>query len=91
MRMSLLAIPVLLAACGSTPRGVEVRTIEVPVLRVEKCLSPPLIPVQPGKLPSPRPENVSRALDLSVAKVLQWEQYGGKADALLRGCAAPDR
>lgn len=87
MKYLVLAIPVLLAACNTAQSGVEIRTVEVPVLRVEKCVKTTDIPQRPARLATPRPNNASRALDLAVAKVMQWERYGGEAHALLNGCA----
>jgi hypothetical protein len=84
----LIALPLFaLAACATKPTpGIEVRTVEVPVIRVEKCLSPGDIPAKPKALP-PRPKSAGGALDVAVAKVLEWEIYGDKAEAVLKGCA----
>ncbi len=87
MKIFTIIIPVLLAACSTPQPGIEVRTVETTVIRVEKCVSASDIPVRPGKLQPPRPKNAARALDLAVAKVLSWERYGGEASALLKGCS----
>lgn len=84
-----LALLVTLAACSTPQPGIEVRTVEVPVIRTQKCLDAANVPQRPAKLQSPRPPNASRALDLAVSKVMQWERYGGEAHVLLNGCAAP--
>ena len=83
----LLPLALLLAGCaGKSEPAVEIRTVEVPVLRVEKCVAEKDIPRVPGALPK-RPTNVSSALDLAVAKVLEFQKYAAKADAVMRGCA----
>lgn len=75
-----------LAGCATKPPAVEVRTVEVPVLRIEKCVAEKDIPRKPGPLPK-RPKTISSALDVAVAKILEMQTYADKADALLRGCA----
>ena len=84
IRIAPLAL--LLAGCAHKEPGVDVRTVEVPVLRVEKCVAGKDIPKVPAALPK-RPKNVSNALDLAVAKVLEYQRYAAKADAVLKGCA----
>jgi hypothetical protein len=84
----LLATIALLAGCSSPEPGIEVRTVEVPgPIRVTQCIDAKDIPRKPAALPRPRPKNISQALDVSVAKVLEHQSYADKADALLRGCA----
>ena len=75
-----------LAGCASAPPAVDVRTVRVPVVRVEKCLAPADVPKRPGALPK-RPSTISAALDVAVAKILEWQNYGDRADAVLKGCA----
>lgn len=89
MKKNLVALVsvVLLAACQTAQPAVEVRTVEVPVIRVQRCIDPATIPNRPAKLQSPRPPDARRALDLAVAKVMQWERYGGEAHVLMNGCA----
>ena len=76
-----------LSGCATAQRGIEVRTVEVPVLRVETCIDEADIPRRPGPLPR-RPASAVAALDIAIAKLLEWTSYGEKADALLKGCAA---
>lgn len=82
-------IPVLLTACSTVKPGIEVRTVEVPVIHTQRCIDPANVPQRPAKLQTPRPPDARRALDLAVAKVMQWERYGGEAHVLLNGCASP--
>lgn len=85
MRTAILAC-VMLAGCSTAQPAIEVRTVDVPVLRVEKCVTGSDIPKRPSDLPK-RPASISAALDLTYAKVLEWQGYGARADAVLRGCA----
>lgn len=82
----IVVLALLLAGCAHKQPGIEVNTVEVPVIRVEKCLAAGDIPKRPADLPK-RPANISSALDVAVAKVLEWMSYGAKADAVMRGCA----
>lgn len=84
----ILPLALLLAGCAHKEPAVEVRTVETTVTRVEKCIAKQDVPAKPEGLPKPRPKNISSALDISVAKVLELLSYADKADALLRGCAA---
>lgn len=84
--MKALILLALLAGCATTAPAVRVETIEVPVIRVEKCVAASDVPTRPSALP-PRPNDIRAALDLAVAKVLEWTSYGEKADPVLRGCA----
>ncbi len=80
----------LLGACATRP-GIAVRTVTAPVVRVETCVAIADIPAPPAALPR-RPASAVVALDLAVAKLLEWTSYGEKADAVMRGCAtAPGR
>jgi len=83
-----LIIPALfaLAGCSHSAPGVETQIVRIPVVRVTICIAVTDIPAVPAPLPA-RPANVSAALDLAVAKVLEMQGYAGKVDALLRGCA----
>ena len=86
-KMQIAIAAALLAGCaGKAPPAVEVRTVEVPVVRVEKCIAKRDIPTKPGPLPK-RPKAISQALDVAVAKVLEWQSYGDRADAVMKGCA----
>lgn len=85
--MKALILLVLLAGCASATPAVRVETVEVPVIRVEKCVAASDIPARPAALP-PRPEDIRAALDLAYAKVLEWVGYGERAEAVLQGCAA---
>lgn len=89
MRGAVLLGSAVLAGCASPQPGVEVRTVEVPVIRVERCIAESDIPRRPSNLPK-RPSSISAALDLAYAKVLEWQSYGARADGALRGCAAND-
>lgn len=85
-----LSLAFLAVGC-STPKepGIEVRTVEVPVIRVTSCLQEKDIPAKPRGLPARRPKSISAALDVAVAAALEGQNYADKADALLRGCAKP--
>lgn len=85
----LFPLPMILcaAACSHTQPAVEVRTVEVPVIRVEHCLAAADVPRKPSALPK-RPATMRAALDIAFAKVLELTSYAEKADALLQGCAA---
>lgn len=76
---------ILLSACASKP-AIEVRTVRVEVPVPVACVAAADVPERPGPLP-PRPEDARQALDLAVAKVLEWVGYGERADAVLAGCA----
>lgn len=84
-RAAAAASLILLSACASKP-AIEVRTVRVEVPVPVACIAAADVPVRPGPLP-PRPEDARQALDLAVAKVLEWVGYGEKADAVLRVCA----
>jgi hypothetical protein len=89
MRLSPVFALVLLAGCA-TPKtpGIEVRTVETVVTRVEKCIAEADIPSRPRALPK-RPSKDARVLaDLLLAKVRSWELYGDKVDPVLKGCAS---
>lgn len=75
---------ILLSACASKP-AIEVRTVEVLKPVPVACVAAVDIPERPGPLP-PRPEDARQALDLAVAKVLEWQGYGERASAVLAGC-----
>lgn len=85
----IILIALALAGCSTKPPAVEVRTVEVPVIRVEQCVARKDIPTKPGALPK-RPKGISAALDIAVAKVLELQTYADKADALIRGCATKE-
>ena len=75
-----------LSACAARQPAVEIRTVEVPVLRVETCFNASDLPKVPSGLPK-RPSTVSSALDVAIAKVIELQGYAAKADALLKICA----
>jgi hypothetical protein len=82
----IVILTLLAAGCAHKEPAMQVRTVEVPVLRVEKCVAAGDVPRRPAALPK-RPKSISAALDLAVAKVLEWQSYGDRADAVLKGCA----
>lgn len=84
-RVVMLAF-VLAGCAGKPPPAVDVRTVEVPVVRVEKCLEVADLPRRPAALPK-RPATIGAALDVAVAKILEWQTYGDRADAVMKGCA----
>lgn len=87
MKYLVLLLLVALAACASTRQpAVQIETVEVPVIRVETCVEPEIIPNRPDPLPK-RPASLSSALDLAYAKVREWMGYGELADPIMRGCA----
>ena len=79
-------LALLAAGCKHQEPAVEIRTVEVPVVRVTSCMDAKDIPAKPGPLPR-RPGSISAALDVAVAKVLELTSYAEKADAVMRGCA----
>lgn len=88
MKKLSIIVAISLAGCG-TPKqpGIEIRTVETVVTRVEKCIDPTDVPKKPAALPR-RPSSDARVLaDLLLSKVRQWENYGDKADPVLKGCA----
>ena len=88
MNKRFLPLVLALSACQTARPGIEVRTVEEPVVRVESCIARADIPDRPASLPK-RPASIVAALDIAVAKILEWTSYGEKADAVLRGCAPP--
>lgn len=78
-----------LGGCATRQPAVEIRTVEVPVLRVETCFNASDLPKVPAGLPK-RPSTVSSALDIAVAKVIELQGYAAKANALLNICAKKD-
>ncbi len=86
MALIRIAPLLLLAGCAAKEPAVEIRTVSVPVVRVEKCVTEKDIPKVPAALPK-RPKSISNALDLAVAKVLEFQKYSVKADAVMKGCA----
>lgn len=87
--MRFIAVGILtitLSACATPHPAVEIRTVEVPVLRVETCFNAADLPKVPSGLPK-RPSTVSSALDVAVAKVIELQGYAAKANALLTICA----
>lgn len=86
MRGILLGITsLLLVGCSTTP-GIEVRTVKVPVLSVEKCIQKKDIPAKPSDLEE-MPFNLEVVARLALAKVAEWQAYGNKVDPVLKGCA----
>lgn len=84
-RAAAAASLILLSACASKP-AIEVRTVRVEVPVPVACVAIADVPERPGPLP-PRPEDARQALDLAMAKILEYFGYADKADAVLRGCA----
>lgn len=87
MRILALAAALSIAACASS--GVkEIETHEVVVTRTERAVSEEQVreTVPPAPL-SPRPADVSSALDVAIAKLCEWVGYGEKADLLLQHAA----
>lgn len=83
----IIVLALLLGGCAHKEPAIEVRTVEVPVVRVEHCIAAKDIPARPSPLPK-RPKHISSALDIAVAKILELQSYAEKADALLKGCAS---
>lgn len=83
-RAAAAASLILLSACASKP-AIEVRTVRVEVPVPVACVAAADVPERPGPLP-PRPEDARQALDLAVAKVLEWIGYGEKASAIFLVC-----
>lgn len=83
----LVVIIAALVLTGCAHKAVQVRTVEVPVIRVTKCLAEQDIPSRPSDLGKRSTSNARILADLLLAKVRQWEAYGDKADAVLKGCA----
>lgn len=91
IRVSILCA-VLLTGCASSPQAVRVETVRVNV--PVGCVEPANVPALPAPLP-PRPDDARPALDIAVAKLVEFMGpnldnkggYAGKANALLTGCA----
>lgn len=84
---ALIAVALLTGCATAKEPGVEVRTVETVVTRVEHCVAEKDIPKRPSALPR-RSTNDARVLaDILLAKVRQWELFGDRADAVLKGCA----
>lgn len=85
--MTKSAAPALLlllsAGCATTqPR---IQRVEVPVQVA--CVKGEDIPSRPGGL-GPLPADKSTALSRALERLLDWAEYGERADALLRACAS---
>ena len=81
----------LLNACAAPHAAVpslNVQTQTVYVDRPVPCVQAADVPAPPAALP-PRPADARAALDIALAKVIEWTGYGEKADPLLRSCAKP--
>lgn len=86
MKSAILGAFLFLAACTPTS-GIEVRTVEVPVIRTVNCLSFSDWPNEPAPLSlMERPKESARALDIAVATILKWESHGAKTRALASAC-----
>lgn len=85
--MKALAIVALLAlaSCATTAPEPEVRISTVYQDRAVACVDADKVPQAPQPLTA-RPSSLSQALDLALAKVKEWEIFGGKAGPLLQLC-----
>jgi hypothetical protein len=80
---SVVAISLLLMGCAANPLP-EIRTVEVPRAVPVPCVDHvPQLPAPLGVVPADK----SAALDLALAKLLEWEPYGIEADGKLKACA----
>lgn len=70
----------LLAGCATT----KTVAVEVPV--PVACVRGEDIPARPAGL-GPVPADKSTALSRALERLLDWAEYGERADALLRACA----
>lgn len=71
-----------LAACA-TPTVKEVETVEVKVPVVVQPIRPDQVPAPPAPL-GPRPQSLSAAADVLLAKLCEFVGYTVQADPLLR-------
>ena len=91
MRIVVLAAMIALAACAAphaAAPSLNVQTQTVYIDRPVLCVKAADVPPPPAALP-PRPADARAALDLALAKVIEWSGYGEKADPLLRACSKP--
>jgi hypothetical protein len=88
MNRIILPSLLLLAACSTTSQpGIEVRTVEVPVIELVACLAPEDIPAQPGDLERPLPVDARNLAVVLTQKLLEWRQYGVEANAAMERCS----
>lgn len=85
MRGLVFSLVFLLAACMPKP-GIEIRTVEKPVLVIEKCIKKEDAPVLPSPLQKPIPSDLETALSVALAKVSEWTRYGAEASTIINGC-----
>lgn len=88
MRGISCSLLLLLAACSTPQRGIEVRTVSVPVVSTEKCIKKGDIPDRPKSLASEGlPPDTETALARALAKVSEWTRFGNKVDIIVSACA----
>ena len=92
MRYLALIAPLALAACSTaSPPGIEVRTVEVPVLVQTPC--PGVVPARPAPLPTELPGSLEALSALLASKLVEWSgpgKYGDQAEAFFRACPPGD-
>lgn len=86
-RLALSAV-LILTACATRPPIVRVDTREVVVTRIEKALTEQQVrdTVPPAPM-GRRPEALSAALDLALAKLCEYVAYAERADPMLQHSA----
>ena len=86
--MRYLIICLALAGCGqSVSPGIEVRTVEVPVIEQRPC--PADAPVRPPPLAKPLPTDAKRLSVVLAAKLLEYAgdgKYADRAEAYFKAC-----
>lgn len=78
---TIACIALLLAGCQTPATRTETVEVKVPV--AVQSIKPEQVPVVPAPLPR-RPDSLSAAADILLAKVCELESYALKADPLLR-------
>lgn len=94
-----LILALALSACATTSRpSLNVQRQTVVVDHPVACLKPEDLPKLPcawstsrddtlRQCLGPRPADARQALDLALAKLLEWIDYASVADPMLKGCA----
>jgi hypothetical protein len=84
--MRLLVILPFLAACSSPTGGIEVRTVETPILVPVSCVARGDIPVEPERVGDKLTGDAIKDLGIISVSTLQLRAAFGEAVALLNAC-----
>lgn len=85
-KIVIAASALALAGCASSQPGIDVRTVEVPVVRVEKCIAAEDVPETPPWLGRRKSRDARVLADILLARVFEWQVYGKKVEAVMKGC-----